>query len=86
MLKPDKSNESYAVFQLQDCLLLISRFDDTIPRVNPDGIYGVETENAVMSFQKARSLPVTGKVDYTTWLYLFAEYDSLNKVIANSRK
>jgi hypothetical protein len=35
-----------------------------------DGIYGQDTENALRSFQRARGLTLTGRVDDDTWLAL----------------
>jgi hypothetical protein len=37
-----------------------------------DGVYGRETSQAVGAFQHAKSLPVTGDVDETTWQLLTA--------------
>lgn len=35
--------------------------------LNPDGIYGEETKNAVSEFQKNHAIPVTGVADLDTW-------------------
>lgn len=40
--------------------------------VEPDGIYGSETENAVRQFQREHSLPVTGSADPATLAALLA--------------
>ena len=41
-----------------------------IPLINPDGIYGAETRDAVREFQRTHGLPVTGEIDYQTWTAL----------------
>ena len=55
------------VYELQTYLRYISRFVKSIPLVNPDGIYGPKTKEAVIEFQKAFGLPVTGEADFETW-------------------
>lgn len=39
-----------------------------------NGIFDTETQQNVTEFQKKFALPVTGKVDLTTWLSLFVSY------------
>ena len=39
-----------------------------------NGIFDTETQQYVTEFQKKFALPVTGKVDLTTWLSLFVSY------------
>lgn len=53
---------------------------NTYPRIVPlsiDGIYGPETEEAVLAFQELFALPPTGEVDADTWDTLLAEYTRL---------
>ena len=38
----------------------------------PDGSFGPKTEELVKNFQKAKSIPVTGRVDQATWAALLA--------------
>ena len=64
-------NESYAVREVQEILLLLSRTDPSLPAVYPDGIYGKETKIAVRAFQRRAGLDPTGKVDLKTWNALF---------------
>ena len=45
-----------------------------IPLINPDGIYGAETRDAVREFQRTHGLPVTGEIDYQTWTALYAAF------------
>ncbi len=42
--------------------------------VNPDGIYGSETTEAVADFQRMNGLPVTGRTDNATWDAIYREF------------
>lgn len=64
-----------SVLQLQRYLLLLSRVDPDIPRVNPDGIYGSTTAAAVKAFQDKFMGGGNGLTDHNTW-----------KMIVNSGK
>lgn len=55
------------IFELQTMLRLIGQTDGTLPLINPDGIFGPETERAVLAFQRNMGLPATGIVDFGTW-------------------
>lgn len=59
-------DENAAVRDLQLRLRVISKSDQRVPAVFIDGIYGVETEEAVRGFQRAYGLSVTGQVDFAT--------------------
>ncbi len=65
------------VAALQYMLATLSQFDNRIPPVMRDGIYGGNTASAVESFQSIYGLPVTGIVDRQTW-------DLLYRVLKNS--
>ncbi len=60
-------NKCDAVKEIQDLLLSLSYKDPEIPQVPIDGVYGKNTKNAVMQFQKKHGLNVTGSVDYDTF-------------------
>lgn len=66
--------EKQAVENLQQYLRQLSYFDDTIPQVPVDGIYGSETKEAVIIFQKNHGYEITGEVDRETWDAIFREY------------
>lgn len=51
---------------LQNFLRRIS-YDNSIPKVIPDGIFGGQTKNAVLKFQNEFNLEQTGIVDNKTW-------------------
>lgn len=52
---------------LQYMLSVFAQFDESIPPIVQDGIFGQKTLEAVRTFQKIYSLPVTGVVDEDTW-------------------
>lgn len=64
-----------AVFEIQNYIRNISRFDKDIPSLVPDGIYGNETTESVLAFQKKHLLAQTGKVNLETWNKLLEEND-----------
>lgn len=63
----DISNKQAEIRELQTILRLLSQTDRTIPAVNPDGIFGPETERAVLAFQSNMGIQPTGTVDFPTW-------------------
>lgn len=70
-------NFNEAVRNLQAYLRTISFYDERIERVPIDGIYGSDTQKAVASFQRTRSLPETSVVDKRTWDAIYKEYSNL---------
>lgn len=44
-----------------------------------NGVFDTKTQQNVTAFQKKFALPVTGKVDITTWLSLFVSYGDKNR-------
>ncbi len=74
----NQSSESFfvgrAVSSLQTMLRVISRTENGIPAVIPDGVYGHETQAAVTAFQKRHGLPATGIADFDTWRAIAREY------------
>ena len=65
------------VSALQYMLATLAQFDNRIPTVVRDGIYGANTASAVESFQAIYGLPITGIVDSQTW-------DLMYRVLKNS--
>lgn len=55
------------VMQLQSQLNRIGRNYPAIKRISEDGIYGAKTAEAVRTFQRVFSLPVSGVTDFATW-------------------
>ena len=70
----DSQNKQGEIYELQTMLRLISQTDSTVPLVNPDGIFGPETERAVLAFQSNVGLPPTGTVDFATWTAITNSY------------
>ena len=62
-----KRDNNQNIFELQRFLRYIAQYYNEIPAVNPDGVYGPETENAVRAFQKRFGLEETGTADIATW-------------------
>ena len=59
---------------IQYFLSYLSEFYSEIPQIDIDGVFGVQTENAVKSFQALFELPITGRVDLATYDTLYRTY------------
>lgn len=55
------------VMSLQYMLRQLSQTYQFLPQLAVDGVFGERTLEAVMRFQRAAGLPVTGTVDQATW-------------------
>lgn len=64
-----------AIYEAQGYLRNVSRAFGEIPLLIPDGIFGEETENAVLAFQKKQGLEETGIINYETWTAIVNEND-----------
>lgn len=62
---------------IQYFINFIAFFNNNIPRVTADGVFGAQTEQAVRAFQSLNSLPVTGVINRTTWDSLIREYSRI---------
>lgn len=65
---------------LQEELNAISRNYPAIPTVDVDGIYGENTADAVMIFQRIFNLPQTGVTDYSTWYKISQIYVGVTQI------
>lgn len=63
--------------ELQTYLHALSFFNEKIPRIIPDGIYGSDTSIAVRAFQREYGLTETGSADRATWNRLISIYRKL---------
>ena len=70
----DDQKKRAEIFELQTMLRTVAAAERWTPVINPDGIYGKETAEAVRTFQASRGLPATGVVDYETWTALVNAY------------
>lgn len=70
---------------VQQFLRCIS-YDNDIPRLIPDGIFGVQTQNAVMEFQRLFDLPQSGIIDNDTWNSIYSAYRATLKKYAEPAK
>lgn len=59
---------------LQYWLNYAAAFYPSVPAVSIDGVYGPDTENSVLQFQRQFGLPETGEVDAKTWDMLYNVY------------
>lgn len=59
---------------LQYYINFIAEFNNFIPSVNPDGIFGPQTAEAVRVFQSSAGLEQTGVVDEATWNAIYSSY------------
>lgn len=67
-------DNSQNVFEVQTALRKLRETHKIIPLITPDGVFGPETTEAVLSAQEFFSLPRTGEVDFDTWEVLFDYY------------
>ncbi len=69
MAEPSKE-----VYELQYMLRKIALVTGEIPPVNPDGLYGEDTRDAVRAFQAQNGLAANGEVGKETWDAIFEKY------------
>ena len=69
------------VRELQAMLRTLAALDWSLPYLTPDGVFGETTLEAVMTFQRENSLPVTGVVDRATWDAISAAYRRARQIL-----
>lgn len=67
--------ERDAIRNIQRYLRQLSLENDSAVTIPVDGIWAEQTRRALMRFQRAEGLPVTGTVDRDTWEILKQKYD-----------
>ena len=65
------------VTKIQNWLNAIGQTNSNIPYVNPDGIFGNATRNAVIAFQQQLNLAADGIVGRITWNRIYSEWQNL---------
>ncbi len=75
VLKSGDSGPDISV--LQYYLAFIAEFYGSIPQIEIDGIFGEQTLNAVIAFQREFGLPQDGIVGRQTWYALQDQYDAI---------
>lgn len=68
--------------EIQTYLRDIAHADTNIPLLTPDGIYGRETADAVLAFQKAYGLEPTGAVDEATWYEIQKQHRNAHEYLS----
>ncbi|MDR1465114.1 MAG: peptidoglycan-binding protein [Oscillospiraceae bacterium] len=67
----------FSVRLVQYLLNFIAKFHPSIPRLDPDGVYGPLTRQAVLAFQRLNGLAEDGIVGRDTFNRLLASYEEL---------
>lgn len=65
------------VFTLQYLLSVLSLFYSDVPAVEQDGVFGKQTQDAVIAFQKTVGLPPDGIVGDLTWDKIYDAYKGI---------
>lgn len=74
-IRPNGENQKrQEIFDLQNMLYVVSRFENGVPDIIPDGIEGERTTQAVRNFQARNGLTPNGIVDLTTWNAIVDRY------------
>ncbi len=69
------------IYNLQTFLRGLSKMDEMIYPVVPDGIFGEDTKRSVESFQAKFELPITGEADSDTWDAIVREYEKYERFL-----
>lgn len=77
-------NRGVNVEHLQYMLSVISEFIDEVPPLKVDGIFGQETRQAVLGFQRYAGLPQTGTVGATTWDAIYDQFAGIENTVLRS--
>ena len=69
------------VRMIQYFLSVIGYFDDQVPVVAIDGVFGPSTKAAVQAFQRSQSLTPDGIVGRSTWNRMVTVYDDIRRTL-----
>ncbi|MBQ7799379.1 MAG: peptidoglycan-binding protein [Oscillospiraceae bacterium] len=70
-----------AVYDLQNMLYVISRYENGTPDIIPDGIDGQKTTDAVIKFQQRNNLTPNGIYDLATWNAISNRYREVQALL-----
>ena len=73
-----------AVARLQYIINILSAFNDAIPSVDVDAIFGEATRQAVIAFQKDQGLIPNGIVDTETWASMLDQYAGIKDTVLDN--
>ncbi len=76
-----QGSEGEDVYILQHLLEYISIFYQSVQPAEADGIFGPQTYQSLVSFQKSFGLPETGTTTEDTWNSLYSVYESIIGVV-----
>ena len=76
----EEGSSGEKVRQMQEQLNVIAGAYPALTKITADGIYGPATAEAVREFQSVFGLPVTGKVDYSTWYKISEIYVGVSRI------
>ncbi len=79
-------NNSNDVYEIQNYLRKIQLANNEENLINPDGIYGNETVEAVMEYQIRNNIPATGRVDSFTWENIYRDYLVADEILSVPEK
>ena len=79
-------NNRNEVYEIQSYLRTIQLANNEERMINPDGIYGNETVEAVMEYQIRNNIPATGRVDSLTWDSIYRDYLIADEILSVPEK
>ena len=75
-MRPKESFVGQPIRSLQTMLRVLAQDDAALPDLVPDGIFGQDTANAIVAFQRKYGLPITGVADQATWDIIVPAYEA----------
>ncbi|MFI3253480.1 MAG: peptidoglycan-binding protein [Eubacteriales bacterium] len=75
-------NRGDSVSVLQYMLSFLAEFNRSLRVIPVDGVFGEETESALMNYQKVRGLPATGIANYDTWSNIYSDFYRVEDALA----
>ncbi len=73
-LELELGDRGRGVYELQFFLNFIANYNESVPYLEIDGIFGPKTEAAVRAVQELYGISPTGRVNLETWDYIYRAY------------